>query len=274
MSSNFQYQSDPNLQKRVSGQVFSGGTTTSVAASQSETIVKSDEKVLISHEQHIASELPVTQQRIVTQEFIPVMHEKIITTVPIVTEEKVTTGHSIAGGKQTSAMGQAYMQGTRAEVELETHLTTGIPMYSQQQQLQQQQLQQQQLQQQQTRIAQVPVTTAHVEKEIIPVEVERVRYDTTTVPVQVTNQTYSTTTTPYVTGTTTQNVGYTGGYTSGTSGLTGGISERTSQETYSSSGYDQTKMGIQQSASNVATDIKNVLNPNPSQQHHHLPGKF
>jgi hypothetical protein len=72
--------------------------TTGLAASQQTTALISNEpKSVVSQEQRIAANMPITTEKHVTQEYVPVIHEEIVTTIPVVTGQAVHTGQAIAG---------------------------------------------------------------------------------------------------------------------------------------------------------------------------------
>ena len=89
--------------------------------------VAAEPKVVVSKEQHVASEIPLTQQKVVTKEFVPITHEKVITNVPIITEEKVKTGQAVGGQQSVAELGKAYLPQTASKIEVTPTLETNIP---------------------------------------------------------------------------------------------------------------------------------------------------
>jgi hypothetical protein len=75
---------------------------------QTTTLISNEPKSVISQEQRIAANIPITTEKHVTVEYVPVTHEEIVTRVPVVTGQAVHTGQALAG--------QAYVQQIGAEI--------------------------------------------------------------------------------------------------------------------------------------------------------------
>jgi len=155
---------------------------------QTTALISNDPKSVISQDQRIAANMPIITEKHVTQEYVPVIHEEIVTTIPVVTGQSVHTGQAIPGQTFIQQMGSQYIQqqaATKVDLipEVQTQLgaqhivniTTSSQPHSigkatvlTSQQLNQQQLNQQQyINQQQTSISQPVVTTQTTETQFI-----------------------------------------------------------------------------------------------------------
>jgi len=75
---------------------------------QTTTLISNEPKSVISQEQRIAANMPITTEKHVTVEYVPVTHEEIVTRVPVVTGQAVHTGQALPG--------QTYVQQVGAEI--------------------------------------------------------------------------------------------------------------------------------------------------------------
>jgi len=129
MSSEFsQHQADANLgrhhlhaeldhtklgqQNVLVGQTGLASTVQTDFASSVQTtaLISNDPKSVISQDQRIAANMPIITEKHVTQEYVPVIHEEIVTTIPVVTGQSVHTGQAIAGQSFVQQMGSQYIQ--------------------------------------------------------------------------------------------------------------------------------------------------------------------
>jgi len=79
-------------------------------ANQTTLLVSNEPTTVVSHEQRLASNQPVTTEKHISKEYVPVTYEEIVTTVPIVTGQAVHTGQAIGGEKYTQQLGMEYVQ--------------------------------------------------------------------------------------------------------------------------------------------------------------------
>jgi len=75
---------------------------------QTTTLISNDPKSVISQQQRIAANMPITTEKHVTVEYVPVIHEELVTKVPVVTGQAVHTGQALAG--------QSYVQQVNTEM--------------------------------------------------------------------------------------------------------------------------------------------------------------
>jgi len=73
-------------------------------------VLTNEPATVFSQEQHLASNRPIITEKFISKEYVPVTHEEIITTVPIVTGQAVHTGQAIGGEKYRQPVGVEYLK--------------------------------------------------------------------------------------------------------------------------------------------------------------------
>jgi len=120
----------------------------------------SQPRSIVDTQKHLATEIPITTEKQITTEYVPVTMEKIIQRIPVVVGQRVQTGVPLQGQTEIQAMGVQYVQQqVQTEVDLIPEMHTrvgqmecvqqqvvgGNQIITQSQPIQQQQLSQAQL---------------------------------------------------------------------------------------------------------------------------------
>jgi hypothetical protein len=84
--------------------------TTGLESVQTTALISNEPKTVITQEQRLAANMPITTEKHVMQEFVPVIHEEIVTTIPVVTGQAVHTGQAIAGQTFVQQLGSQFIQ--------------------------------------------------------------------------------------------------------------------------------------------------------------------
>jgi hypothetical protein len=107
----------------TTAQTVATGTT----AAQTTVLISNEPHTVVSHDQRLAANMPVITERHIQKEYIPVIHEEIVTQVPIVTGQSVTTGQAIAGERFVQPMGVEYLkQQSATKVDLIPQVETAL----------------------------------------------------------------------------------------------------------------------------------------------------
>jgi len=94
----------------VTGPTLLANQTGLASSVQTTALISNDPKTIISQDQRIAANTAIITEKHVTQEFVPVIHEEIVTTIPVVTGQAVHTGQAIAGQTFVQQLGSQYIQ--------------------------------------------------------------------------------------------------------------------------------------------------------------------
>jgi len=98
-----------------------------VGAQQGNVLLSNDPATVVSQEQRLASNRPIVTEKFISREYIPVTHEEIVTTVPIVTGQAVHTGQAFGGEKTVQPMGVEYLkQQAATKVDLMPQVQTQL----------------------------------------------------------------------------------------------------------------------------------------------------
>jgi len=113
----------------VAREVVATNIQTMASEAQTTCLIANEPRSVVMQEQRIAANIPITTEKHITREFIPVVHEEIVTRVPIVTGQAVHTGTAIAGEKYVQQVGAEIIKqqaATRIDVIPEVSTTLGV----------------------------------------------------------------------------------------------------------------------------------------------------
>jgi len=87
----------------------------------------SQPRSIVDTQKHLATEIPITTEKQITTEYVPVTMEKIIQRIPVVVGQRVQTGVPLQGQTEIQAMGVQYVQQqVQTEVDLIPEMHTRV----------------------------------------------------------------------------------------------------------------------------------------------------
>jgi hypothetical protein len=90
-------------------------------------IFGSQPRSIVDTQKHLATEIPITTEKQITTEYVPVTMEKIIQRIPVVVGQRVQTGVPLQGQTEIQAMGVQYVQQqVQTEVDLIPEMHTRV----------------------------------------------------------------------------------------------------------------------------------------------------
>jgi hypothetical protein len=100
---------------------------TLASEAQTTCLISNEPRTVVMQEQRIASNIPITTEKHITREFIPVVHEEMVTMVPIVTGQAVHTGTAIAGEKFVQQVGvEVVKQSAATRIDITPEVQTSL----------------------------------------------------------------------------------------------------------------------------------------------------